>query len=257
LAAERAGYQGAYNPAIGNASIANMYAASQGNVPSAADLQLQRQSDQNAAQQFGLAAALQGRNSGDALRQASQGAVATQAQTNAQLGIQRAQEQATARDQLAQALATQRGQDLGYQGNLLSAQIGALNAGTNAASAYGNAAATQAGAQNQYKGSLLQGGAGALGAIFSDRRGKKDVRKADLGMLASALKGYRFKYKDEANGPGERIGVMAQDVEKGGRIGRRIVQHRPDGKLQLDTGNAVGAALAMSAAALRATQKAA
>lgn len=47
---------------------------------------------------------------------------------------------------------------------------------------------------------------------------------------------------------------MAQDVAAGGPIGKKMVNLGPDNRLRLDVGNAVGAALAMSAAALRKTK---
>jgi hypothetical protein len=250
LAAERAGFNGAYNPAIGSQSIADLVAASHGATPSAAELQLQKQAGINAANQFGVAAALQGRNPGSALRSARMGALATQGQTNIDAAILRAKEQADARNALNAALAQQRQQDLGYQEALLSGQVGALGAGTNAAGQAAAAQAQAAAAQNAYKGSLIGGGASILGSIFSDRRMKRDVRKADLSKLAASIKGFRFKYKDPANGDGERVGVMAQDVARGGPVGERMVR-LDRGRMKLDIGNAVGAALAMSAEALR------
>lgn len=251
LAAERAGYQGAYNPAIGQTSIQQLLSASQGKTPSAAQIQLQDQAGKNVASQFGLAAALQGRNPGAALRSAQIGAGNTLAQTNIDAAMLRAKEQSDARNALAQALANERQQDLGYQQALLQGQIGALNAGTGAAGQLANAQAANAAAQNAYKGSLIGGGATLLGSIFSDRRLKTDVKPANLLKLADSIKGFRFKYKDQAHGEGERVGVMAQDVSRGGPIGERMVATDGAGRMKLDIGNALGAALAMSAEALR------
>jgi hypothetical protein len=44
---------------------------------------------------------------------------------------------------------------------------------------------------------------------------------------------------------------MAQDALKGGPAGRAMVDDKGGGPLKLDLGNAIGAALAMSAKALR------
>jgi hypothetical protein len=48
---------------------------------------------------------------------------------------------------------------------------------------------------------------------------------------------------------------MAQDAQKGGPMGRGMVSKGTDGVLRLDAGNMLGAALAMSAEALRRTRK--
>jgi hypothetical protein len=98
-------------------------------------------------------------------------------------------------------------------------------------------------------------GAKAIGQMFSDERLKEDVKPAKLEKLAESLKGFRFRYKDQAHGEGERVGVMAQDAQKGGPIGKGMVKMDGAGRLKLDVGNAVGAALAMSAQALRETKK--
>ncbi len=244
LAQERAAYQGAYNPAIGQQSIGDLVAASHGAVPSAAEIQLQKQAGLNQANQFALASALQGRNPGEALRSARLGSVATQGQTNIDSAMLRAKEQADARNALAQALANERQQDLGYQQALIQGQTSLAGAGA-------NAQAQSAAAQNAYKGSLMGGLGSIAGAIFSDRRLKTDVKPVNLRKLADSIKGFRFKYKDQEHGEGERVGVMAQDVSRGGPIGKRMVATDGAGRMKLDIGNAIGAALAMSAEALR------
>src|SRR6478609_8444380 len=67
-------FRGAYDPSQvalntsgQNQNIADLQAAAAGTVPSAAQIQLQQQGAQNAAGAYGLAAALQGRNPGQAL----------------------------------------------------------------------------------------------------------------------------------------------------------------------------------------------
>jgi hypothetical protein len=180
LAAERAGYGGNYNPgndtslaAQQQANINSLAMAASGRVPSPAELQLQQQAARNAANQYGLAAALQGRSPGGALRQASMGSVATQADANTQAAILRAKEQADARNAMIQALASARGQgqnllqsDMDWRKALLSGQVGALGAGTTAAGNEANAQSQAAAAQNAYKGSLIGGGASILGALL-------------------------------------------------------------------------------------------
>jgi hypothetical protein len=180
LAAERAGLQGNYNPFVDNqlaaqqqSNILALAQAAAGRVPSPAELQLQQRAGRNAANQYGLAAALQGRSPGGALRQASMGSVATQADANAQAAIMRAKEQADARAALVGALQSARGQgqnllqsDMDWRKALLSGQIGALGAGTTAAGNEAQAQSQAAAAQNAYKGSLIGGGASILGALF-------------------------------------------------------------------------------------------
>jgi hypothetical protein len=78
---------------------------------------------------------------------------------------------------------------------------------------------------------------------LSDEDEKKDIRgaAADTRAAIAALRPYTFEYDDPSNGPGERVGVMAQDMAKT-RAGRGVVM---DGKpMRLDIGNAIGLALA-------------
>lgn len=268
LGAERAGYPTHYNPnrderlAGGQErNISDLAAAAAGNVASPAEIQLQKMAGLNAARQFGLASALQGRNPGAAMRSARLGSIATQAATNVDAAALRAQEQAAARNQLIQALASARGQgqnllqlDNGAQSDLLHAQLQALGIGEKAAGDQFNAENKNAAAGNQFNGGILQS---IIGGITSDRTAKTDIKPRDFSKLADSIKGYSFRYKDAADGEGERVGVMAQDVEKGGPAGKLIIRRRPGQKLRLDVGNAIGAALAMSAQALRESRKAA
>jgi hypothetical protein len=265
LAAERGGFVGRADPAWDQAfrlaqgkNIYDLQQAAAGKVPSPAEIQLQRQAGVNAARQFGLAAALQGRNPGAAMRSARLGSLATQAGTNVDAAMLRAAEQNQARNALVQAIAAGRAGELGLLGAdtdwrkaLLGGEIGALDAGGKAAGAFADAATKAQGADNVLKGGLIQG----AGSIISDEREKTDVKPANLEKLADAMKGFRFRYKDQANGEGERVGFMAQDALRGGPIGKGMVKTRRDGKLSIDVGNAVGAAVAMSAQALREAKK--
>jgi hypothetical protein len=180
LGNERGAYQGYYNPGTDTglagqqqANINDLANAAAGRVASPAQLQLQQQAARNAANQYGLAAALQGRSPGGALRQASMGSVATQADANTQMAILRAKEQADARNALIQALSSARGQgqnllsaDTDWRKALLAGQVGALGAGTTAAGNEASAQANAAAAQNAYKGSLIGGLSGIVGGIL-------------------------------------------------------------------------------------------
>lgn len=271
-------FRGAYDPnqvalntAGQNQNIVQLTGAANGTVPSAAQIQLQQQGAQNAAGAYGLAAALQGRNPGQALMTAQNTALQTQAQTNAALAAQRANEMAAARGQLTGALSgmqgqqtTTRGQDLGYKQDLAGDILAAGGQQITAAGNTVSANAANAASQNGYNGALV--GAGAAAAApkpTSDRREKTDVEGIDtdgLMKLADQLKAFAFKYKNPGapgEAPGQRVGVMAQDAERGGPVGKGMVDVDGSGTKRLDIGNSIGAALAMSAEALRRTRKAA
>jgi len=92
-----------------------------------------------------------------------------------------------------------------------------------------------------------------LPEIVSDKRSKKDMTRLlegtedgdDLLEAFDALRPYKFKYKDpDENGaaPGQRYGVMAQDLEKT-PAGRSVVRER-DGEKVIDVPQALGLALA-------------
>jgi hypothetical protein len=266
-------FKGAYDPnqvstlnTQQGMNIAQLQAQANGTAPSAAEMQLKQQGANNAAGAYGLAAALGARSPGAALDSAQRTAQQTQANTNAQAAQLRAQEQASGQSALAQALGGMqqqqqglRSQDLGYLQGLYGNQLGASGQVASAAGAQVNANATNAASKNSFIGGLAGGAGSAIAA--SDRREKTDVKPASgeaFDKLADALKGFGFEYKHPGTVPGEapgpRVGVMAQDALKGGPAGKAMVDQGNDGVLRLDTGNALGAALAMSAEALRRTR---
>lgn len=262
-------------------ALDQLQAAANGTLPSAAELAAQAAANRASAQAYGNAAALQGgASSGGALRQALDAGTQAQGDIQTKLLADRAAEQATARQQLVQGignaqqqegtlatsnanlaqqtgLANQtadvntRSQDITREQNL----IGGANTDTSNATAAAKAALDakvqeQANA-NALKGAEISGGANIIGNYFkSDRTAKEHVGKADLVELAEVLPGHTFEYKNPADGPGPRVGVMAQDAQKS-RLGAQMVHLGDDGDLVLDNANAVGAALAMSAQALR------
>lgn len=252
------------NVGVQGQNIAGLQNIASGLAPSAAQIQLQQQGAANAANQFGAAAALQGRDPGAALRMATTGAVNTQAATNAQAAQQRAADMATAQGQLTGAIQGQgstlgnmQNQSIGAAQNYAGNQLGALGQGVNASTGLQNANNTNAASNNAYYGGILSGaaGAGAAAAVKSDRTSKTDVQHADLDKLADALQAFAFKYKAGEGPGGQRVGIMAQDALKGGPVGRGMVDRGGDGKLQLDGSNAVGAALAMASEALKRTKR--
>lgn len=159
--------------------------------PSAADLQMKQAMDQAAAQQFGLASAMQGRSAGGALRQASTGSANVLGQEAAAGGIQRANEVQAAQSQLNGTLGTVAGQDINVanqnagmnqQTNLanlsaqlntmgldeatknaiLQAQIASQGQGVTAAGDLVTANSANAAAQNKSNGGIL----GTVGSII-------------------------------------------------------------------------------------------
>src|SRR6185437_5247240 len=215
----------AANNAAQNQNIAALTGYANGTAPSAAQLQLQQQAANNQAANYGTAAALQGRNPGEALRQ----------QAQVQSGLQQ--------------------QGLGYLSNLYGAQNQALGSQVSAAGNETGANVNNAQMNNSTKGGIIGGVAG----ILSDEREEHDIKPVSGGAfdkLADALKGYTYEYDADAPGgaPGERVGPMAQEAARGGPAGRAMVSQGGDGALRMDRDNMLGAALAMSAEAIRRTK---
>lgn len=104
-------------------------------------------------------------------------------------------------------------------------------------------------AQKGIFGDLLSAGGqlGAAAIMASDRDLKADIRDAreDVDAMMAALKPYAFRYRDEAmHGEGERVGIMAQDLEAS-ELGGSTVVPLPDGSgLGVDVGKGLSLALA-------------
>jgi len=134
---------------------------------------------------------------------------------------------------------------------ITAANIGAnastTNAAINAATNLGNQGAQQGGAAEtagsnatasnnqsgaQITGSLIQAGGSVGAALASDERLKKDVKPAgrDVRAFLDALDAESYRYKNPGrDGKGEKVGVMAQDLEKT-KSGKSMVEDTPDGK---------------------------
>jgi hypothetical protein len=254
--------------------------AANGTLPSAAEIAAKDAANRASAQAYGNAAALQGGNSsGGTLRQALDAQTQIQGDLQTKLLADRAAEQATARQQLVQGigaaqsnegqlatsnanlaqqtgLANQtsaintRAQDINREQNLISGATADTSNATAAAKAALDAKVQEQANSNALKGAELSAGASIIPKVLSDERTKTDIRPADLVNLADHAPGYTFEYKSAADGPGHRVGVMAQDVAKS-PLGASMVRLGDNGEMSLDGANAVGAALAMSAQALR------
>jgi hypothetical protein len=73
---------------------------------------------------------------------------------------------------------------------------------------------------------LIGAGLGAA-ATLSDERLKENVEPFDASKFLDSLTGYNYNYKDQKNGKGKQVGVMAQDVEK---EAPQMVEETPEGK---------------------------
>lgn len=220
----------------------------QGKGPSVANAQLQQSLQQNQAAQQSAANSARGGvlAQGAAQRQAQASGAQMQQQAAQQASVNRAQEQLGAQQQLQGLYNTQRGQDLQRQGlessNALG--IGGLQnqaAGINMQGQIANASNEQG---------MLGGMLNAAGGLFSDERVKTNIHPADEDMRrfldALASKGPKsFEYRSQ---PGEHFGVMAQDLEQAGPVGRSLVKQDPaTGYKTIDTTQGFGALLAANA----------
>jgi len=82
--------------------------------------------------------------------------------------------------------------------------------------------------------------------IGSDVRLKKDIKNASgqIRQLLDKLDAYQYEYKDNKGLPeGERVGIMAQDLERAGPIGEAMVKDTPEGKM-VDYGQSMGTVFA-------------
>lgn len=250
-------------------SLASALEASANGVgPSLAQNQLKQATNRNLASQMAFAAA------GHLNPALSRRLLAQQqAQTNqtaaAQSGDLRLQEQNQARAQLGEALNSQRTQDQQSVAANTATELGAIQGqqgindqnraaqmqleaqrssnATGVANAMASDAASRRENNSNGLGSAL-GAAGSALSFFSDERLKKDVHDGshDVAQFLDAIDAKSFKYKDQANGKGERMGVMAQDVEQGGPLGKQMVNNTPEGKM-IDISKGFGAILASQA----------
>lgn len=235
-------------------------------------LQLRDATDANIAQQRSQAASASPGNAAMAQRLAMQNTgrmnqgYGAQA---AQLGIQ---ERNAAANALAGVAQGARGQDqqnnqfnagaqLQQQGlndqyglGMSGLNLGNAQAGLQGSMGYG---AQQTARRGQDLGQPVQptngerviGAAAALAplAMMSDERLKTNISTPSGGSLDSLmqhLKPQEFEYQDQRLGAGPRVGVMAQDVERGGRAGREMVSDVGGAKV-LDVHKSLGTALGL------------
>ncbi len=179
-------------------------------------------------------------------RNAQKMAMQAQAQGAQNAGIMKNQESLNAAQLFGQNRAQNLGQQqfyeqLGMQGDM--ANMGSANQaqGINASTAAGNTAAV-----NTATGSALNGiASGAM--MLSDENEKTDIHSgaSEIQSFLDALKAHKYKYKNPANGEGEFVSPMAQELEKSS-VGDSMVEDTPSGKM-VNYGKGFGAVLAAQA----------
>jgi hypothetical protein len=189
---------------------------------SVAKEQLRQGMEQNMAQQRSMAASASPQNAAMAARTAAMSMGRMNAGMSGQAALAGIQERQAANKMLNDSILQQRQQD---------AQV-SLGARQNATAAYGGTT-PEGSFMDKYAPPLT----GTLGAIanFSDRLLKKDIAggDADANKAMQSLSSYKYKYKNPKDGKGERLGIMAQDLEKAG-LGQAVID-TPRGKA-VDTG---------------------
>lgn len=100
----------------------------------------------------------------------------------------------------------------------------------------GNAQASNImGQQNRLTNMIGQGAGAAM--MFSDERLKTNIEPVsseDLQELKDKVKAYKFKYKNEAHGEGDFVGVLAQELEQT-KLGKNLVSYDKEGYRQINT----------------------
>src|SRR5262245_1749753 len=187
----------------GNANIAALQRIASGQDSVAAE-QLRQGLQQNLAAQQSMAAGASPQNAAMAARTAAIQSARLGAGLSGQQALAGLQERNQAQGQLANAIQGLRGQDL----------QAALQGRQSAIAGYGgyNTPLTPEKSFIEKYGPAIQSGISA--AAMSDRRAKTGIRGGD-GAAARALRGlkaYSLGDKDEANGEGPRVGIMAQDL---------------------------------------------
>lgn len=258
LMAQLATYGKQYTQALGGQTklVGDLQGTINGTAPSVAQGQLEAGLGQTRSALNSEAAGATGTNAALARETAMQATAGADANTNQQAAQLRAQEVQGAEQAQGTVLGQEAGEASGMYGANLSA-AGAASAAAGSEEGQRETANMQGQQQqNQLEFNLLNGiGQDAAkastggGTATSDRREKTDVKKlgdSDMEQLLSKIAGYGGQYKHpgtDGEAPGNRIfGGMAQDIQKGGPLGKEmVIQGKP---LKLDLPNAVGAALA-------------
>lgn len=235
----------ALNQSYGNIGQTQQYLANQmrgGN--SVSQLQLQQGLAQQMAQQRQGAGAAMPNSSSSAQLGAANNLMRGGSSMANQQAMNGIQERGAATGALNQSQNQVGQMQLGSRGQDLNAANGAYGV---AGQAYGNAIQYPQKTSASLFGGAAGGAAGGVASMFSDKRLKKNITSADddATKSMSALKAYRFDYKDQKHGAGNQFGIMAQDLERAGL--KHVIIEKREGKA-VDTGRLSLANTAMVAA---------
>jgi hypothetical protein len=89
-------------------------------------------------------------------------------------------------------------------------------------------------------GSQVNSGTAQLGSLVSDEKAKTNIMPANnLNEFLSHLTANSYTYKNKEHGEGTFFSPMAQDLEKS-KLGKTMVETRPDGLKQINYGRGFG-----------------
>jgi hypothetical protein len=208
-----------------------------GNGPSLAEMQLKQQSDQQMAQALAMGASSLG---GSQMAMGAQNSAGMQ--LNAAAAQQRAAEIAQAQAAVGQISGQLYGQGQNYDQLAMQQGLGAEQNSLDWYSAKRGMDMQQDQRNKEWTMGLIQAGAAAGGGILgglsqmSDERVKNNVAPGGMNatQTVGALEPKTFEYKPGFGDPGQRVGIMAQDLLKTPE-GAAIVRDTPYG-YSVDTG---------------------
>ena len=227
-----------FNPNAQEQSLTDMLMArANGTAPSAAEQQMQNGIGQAQRAASAQAASARGVNPALAARLAQQSQANLASQGIGQTTALRSQEQAAATGTAANLISDQRGSRVAGQQLNVQNVTGANTIDSNNA----NAAANR-------QGNMISGlGQAGMMMAMSDENEKKGVVDGGKSVQSflDAISAKQYQYKDQANGSGDQVSPMAQDLEKTS-MGNQMVMDTPEGKM-VDYGKGFGAILASQA----------
>lgn len=210
-------------------SLQLMRAIASGKSPSIGQQYMDQFNEQAAQQAMALAASQRGAsNPMLAFRQAQM--------ANQQMGLQNSQQAAImGQQERMQANQAILGQAAAQRGVALQSAMANQNADA---------------AKSQREASMVAGLGGAA-MMASDENAKTNIKDSsdvsgEIVKMLAKLKPSEYEYKDAKHGTGEKVGIMAQDLEKS-KVGKTMVDQAPDGTKMVDTNKAIGALLAAAA----------
>lgn len=219
-----------------------------GKTPSLADAKLKQAQDRNLAQQLATAQAQRGGNQAALQRNLMRSRAEQLANTNQQGAQLALQERQTAEANLANELGQQRAQDISLQQADLEARRRLASETAQFANKMTLAGQEAKQASKDRTAGMITGIAGAAATLFSSDTNAKENKKPadkDTEKFLDALQASTYTYKDNKNGKGEHLGIMAQALKKS-KVGEGMVEETEEG-LVVNPGKGFGAMLAAQA----------